>query len=226
MVLSKEELGKLVKEARKIKSEKIDKRYTQVMLANDIDKSQGYIGDIESGRTYPTFRVLSRIAEACEVPFSFFGSTELDFLKRIIINAYTDMPNQEVEEFSNYLLSELKCHKGSPFINIYEDLTLDILRAMYDDFKNQEIISEYLDKNDDDYTAPYVPDDTDTNDYIPVSRSEILDAKSAMDLILSQPGLMLNGELLSDESKIALANAIKLGLQYAEQMQKKEKNNK
>lgn len=44
-----------------------------------------------------------------------------------------------------------------------------------------------------------------------------------MDLILNQPGLMLNGEMLSDESKIALANAIQMGLSYAEQMQKKDK---
>lgn len=56
--------------------------------------------------------------------------------------------------------------------------------------------------------------------------NQITDVKEAMKLILSQPGLMLNGEMLSDESKIALANAIQLGLQYAEQMQKKEKGNK
>ena len=50
-----------------------------------------------------------------------------------------------------------------------------------------------------------------------------MDVEEAMDIALSQPGLMLNGELLSDESKIALANAIKLGLAYAKQMQKIEK---
>lgn len=223
MVLSKDELGKLVKEARKIKSEKIGKRYTQVMLADDIDKSQGYIGDIESGRTYPTFKVLSRIAEACEVPFSFFGSTETDTLKRIIISAYPDMSNEEVQKFLNYVLSVISDNKDYPFINIDQDLTLDILKTMYTDFKDKEKFNEYL-LYKKDYPYTYVSEDT--NDYIPVSRSEILDAKSAMDLILSQPGLMLNGELLSDESKIALANAIKLGLQYAEQMQRREKNNK
>lgn len=37
---------------------------------------------------------------------------------------------------------------------------------------------------------------------------------------------MLNGEMLSDDSKFALANAIKLGIQYAEQMQKKENPSK
>ena len=54
----------------------------------------------------------------------------------------------------------------------------------------------------------------------------ITDVKQAMEVILAQPGLMLNGEALSDESKIALANAINMGLVYAEQMQKKEKEQK
>jgi transcriptional regulator with XRE-family HTH domain len=165
MVLSKEEVGKLVKEARKIKSEKIGKRYTQVMLAKDIDKSQGYIGDIESGRTYPTFMVLSKIAEACSVPFSFFGTTE----------------------------DELRSDEDS-----------------YDSINDSE------DKG--------LAAALNTDNSIKMGPPDILDVKSAMDLILSQPGLMLNGEMLSDESKIALANAIKLGLQYAEQMQKKEKD--
>jgi transcriptional regulator with XRE-family HTH domain len=165
MVLSKEEVGKLVKEARKIKSEKTGKRYTQVMLAKDIDKSQGYIGDIESGRTYPTFRVLSKIAESCNIPFSFFGTTE----------------------------DELKSDEDS-----------------YDSINDSE------DKG--------LAAALNTDSSIKMSPPEVLDVKSAMDLILSQPGLMLNGEMLSDESKIALANAIKLGLQYAEQMQKKEKD--
>lgn len=55
---------------------------------------------------------------------------------------------------------------------------------------------------------------------------EITDIKEAMDIIMSQPGLMLNGEMLSDESKIALANAINMGLAYAKQMQEKEKERK
>ncbi|AFK87736.1 transcriptional regulator [Thermoanaerobacterium phage THSA-485A] len=55
---------------------------------------------------------------------------------------------------------------------------------------------------------------------------KVTDVKEALKIIMAQPGLMLNGELLSDESKIALANAIQMGLAYAERMQKKEKGNK
>jgi len=72
MVLSKKKLGQLLKEARNLKSDKIGKRYTQKMLAKDINRSQSYIGDIESGRTYPSFSLLNAIAEACGVPINYF----------------------------------------------------------------------------------------------------------------------------------------------------------
>lgn len=53
--------------------------------------------------------------------------------------------------------------------------------------------------------------------------SEIHDVEEAMKIILDQPGLMLKGELLSDESKIILANAIQMGLRTAEELEKKSK---
>lgn len=55
---------------------------------------------------------------------------------------------------------------------------------------------------------------------------EINDVEEAMKIILSQPGLMLKGEILSDESKIILANAIQMGLRTAEELEKKKKANK
>lgn len=48
------------------------------------------------------------------------------------------------------------------------------------------------------------------------------DIEEAMKIILEQPGLMLKGELLSDESKIILANAIQMGLRTAEELEKKK----
>ncbi|KNF08525.1 putative transcriptional regulator [Gottschalkia purinilytica] len=51
---------------------------------------------------------------------------------------------------------------------------------------------------------------------------EIHDVEEAMKIILSQPGLMLKGELLTDESKIILANAIQMGLRTAEEISKKK----
>ncbi|AEB76425.1 helix-turn-helix domain-containing protein [Clostridium botulinum] len=72
MVLIRKQLGQLLKKARSLKSEKIGKCYTQRMLAKDINRSQSYIGDIESGRTYTSFSILNEIAEACGVPIYYF----------------------------------------------------------------------------------------------------------------------------------------------------------
>ena len=151
MVLSKREMGILIKKARSHKSEIIGQKYTQNMLAEDLELSRGYIGDIENGRIYPNYVLLNKIAEKCEVPFSFFDETN-----------QTDSSNKEISK-----------------------------------------------KSVNDESTPAI--------------EEITDVKKAMELILSQPGLMLNGEMLSDESKIALANAIQMGLAYAEQMQKRDK---
>ena len=153
MVLSKKEVGLLINKARKHKSEIIGRKYTQTMLAEDLELSRGYIGDIENGRIYPNYVLLNKIAEKCEVPLSFF----VDEKKNII----TKIDNEET--IKSFIVTES------------------------------------------------------TSNY-----PEITDVKQSMDLILSQPGLMLNGEMLSNESKIALANAIQMGLAYAEKMQKKE----
>ncbi|MHC1683459.1 MAG: helix-turn-helix domain-containing protein [Clostridiaceae bacterium] len=72
MVMSKTELGKLIKEARNFKSKQIGKKFTGQMLANEVGISRSYIGDIESGRTYPSFVLLGKIAEACDVSLDFF----------------------------------------------------------------------------------------------------------------------------------------------------------
>ena len=153
MVLSKIEIGLLIKKARKHKSEILSKKYTQTMLAEDLELSRGYIGDIENGRIYPSYVLLNKIAEKCEVSLSFFEDESQNITSKI--NEQQVVKNSTINEFA-------------------------------------------------------------TNNL------EIVDVKQAMELILSQPGIMLNGEMLSDESKIALANAINMGLAYAAQLQKKE----
>lgn len=101
-MISKEELGKLVKNARKIKSEKTNKRYTQKALATDIAKSQGYIGDIESGRTYPTLVVLSDIAKACEVPLNFFADIE-NVIQEYVGKQLGDYPSETQDMVKDYI---------------------------------------------------------------------------------------------------------------------------
>jgi len=53
---------------------------------------------------------------------------------------------------------------------------------------------------------------------------EVHDIEEAMQVLLAQPGLMLKGEILDDEDKIILANAIQMGLRLAEDMKKKNKD--
>ncbi|WP_051623569.1 helix-turn-helix domain-containing protein [Clostridium hydrogeniformans] len=77
MVLDKKCLGHLIKEARKLKSEKIKSKYTGQNLADDLKISRSYLGDIESGRIYPKYELLTRIAESCEVPLSFFSENNV-----------------------------------------------------------------------------------------------------------------------------------------------------
>lgn len=143
-------MGILIKKARLKKSQKLRKRYTQTMLAKDLELSRGYIGDIENGRIYPNYVLLSKIAEKCEVPFGFFSEME-----------------------SNYTY-----------------------------IKSEEFINSTMESE------------------CPLNHTEITDVKKALELILSKPRLTLNGELLLEESKIALSNAINMGLAYAEQLQK------
>lgn len=51
----------------------------------------------------------------------------------------------------------------------------------------------------------------------------ITDVEEAMAVILNQENLMLDGELLTDESRLQLANSIKMALEFTRQMQSKTK---
>ncbi len=93
MVFSKREIGKKVKEARFKKSKQLGHKYTQQMLADELGISRGYLGDIEAGRTYPNYVLLSRIANICGVPLNFFGEESSD----------VDVTNQMQPEFGTYV---------------------------------------------------------------------------------------------------------------------------
>ncbi len=67
-MVDKKDLGLRIKLARRKFSQENNVKFTQHSLAEKINVSRSYIGDIESGRTYPTFIVLKAIAEACDVP--------------------------------------------------------------------------------------------------------------------------------------------------------------
>jgi transcriptional regulator with XRE-family HTH domain len=98
MVLNKIELGKLIKKAREYKAETIGEKYTQEMLANDIGIARSSIGDFESGRKYPKYDYLAKIADACGVNLSFFGEEETEKISYDDPNIFNRLP-QDLQEF-------------------------------------------------------------------------------------------------------------------------------
>lgn len=139
-------LALLIKEARKIKSKKINQKYTQKLLAKDLDKSQGYIGDLESGRTSPSIKILNDIAKACDVPISFFTEyNDIDeSLKKYIKNQLPETSNNDLK----LMIAEIKNDSAITLADIFYNNDLDIsnnntiLVNTVLDFLNKDIIKD------------------------------------------------------------------------------------
>ncbi|KHO39104.1 DNA-binding protein [Clostridium tetani] len=117
---------------------------------------------------------------------------------------------------SKSTLSDIENGNTNPTTNTLNKLATALNVSLEDLFKSEPITKEKLKEWDEKYLNL-------KEESTPYKSDKITDIKKAMDLILSQDSLMLNGEILSDESKMALANAIKMGLAYAEQKQKDNK---
>jgi transcriptional regulator with XRE-family HTH domain len=72
--VKKEEVGQRFKIARELYGVLNNEKITQAKLSEMVNQSRGYIGDIESGRTYPTLSVLFEITEALNIPIEHFVS--------------------------------------------------------------------------------------------------------------------------------------------------------
>lgn len=66
--------------------------------------------------------------------------------------------------------------------------------------------------------------DKEINNIEQLAHKDITSVEDALKIIESQEGLMLKGEILTDDDKILLANALQLGMKYV--LEKKNKNNK
>ena len=66
------EIGRLVKQARKIAGENEGKKVTQVMFADKLGISRSYLADMESGRIEPSLSILTRVADLTGLPLDFF----------------------------------------------------------------------------------------------------------------------------------------------------------
>lgn len=69
------EIGRLVKQARKIAGENEGKKVTQVVFADRLGISRSYLADMESGRIEPSLSILTRIADLTGLPLDFFQAT-------------------------------------------------------------------------------------------------------------------------------------------------------
>lgn len=87
------------------------------------------------------------------------------------------------------------------------------------DYENLDKIAEFFNVSTD-----YILGRTNTrNPEQPKDPAPIADVEEAMKIILDQPGLMLKGDILSDESKIILANSILNGIKLAEELERHKK---
>lgn len=205
MLLSKEELGLLIKEARKLKSKRIGDKFTQNDLAEAIGKSRSYIGDIEVGRTYPSYRILSSIANACDVPLSFFGDTD-SLLEEIIERYYPDMNDEEKKDFAQYIKESI----NSP-VGIVE-WDLNTWKDIYDDFKKYPVIPPLSDEELDDIQDWQKKEDEKYLKSLYTNQIEFKTAQEAIQFILKQPTVMGFGGFdsikMSDEEIIDFANEL------------------
>ncbi len=100
-MLDKKKIGLNVKKAREIKSLSLGYRFTQRMLAEAINTSQSYIGDIESGRTPPSTKIISAIADICGVSVDFILGKE----KKKTSNLISPKPSQALRKLlTKYLI--------------------------------------------------------------------------------------------------------------------------
>ncbi|RCX13257.1 repressor LexA [Anaerobacterium chartisolvens] len=79
--MDKKDVGKRIKAARALFHKRHGIKLTQQLLAEKTGISRSYIGDIESGRTYPTFVTIKAISNACGVPVSFFMEDNPGYIK-------------------------------------------------------------------------------------------------------------------------------------------------
>lgn len=187
MALDKKELGERIKEARKLKGQKINKKYTGQDLANDLLISRSYLGDIESGRSYPSYRLLSKIANFCDVPLSFFGDSDL-LLKEIIDNNLALMDEDEKANLIDFIKTNMNMPDGR-----IVDWELSTWKEVYDDFKTT---SEIESMRKEDYK----------------NEIEFKTPQEAMKFILEQPAIMgfggFDANKMSDEEIMEFANEL------------------
>lgn len=76
--MDKKVIGLKIKELRSKKSIELGYKYTGEMLANDLNISRSYLGDIESGRTLPNQDLLAKLTEIFKVSQNYFYDNDIE----------------------------------------------------------------------------------------------------------------------------------------------------
>lgn len=133
-----------------------------------------------------------------------------------ISKAWEYLDDNEKARLFNSVFKEVKYNKETGKINT----------TNYIDIEAEDIGSKTFESMKKNYLNHIERSTNKKNTSIDEKYKEVYDIEEAMEVILSQPGLMLNGELLSDESKIILANSILNGIRTVKEIEsKKNKQN-
>ncbi len=139
--MEKEEVGKRIKSGRRVYETIYDEKLTQDVLAEKTGLSRSYIGDIESGRTYPTLSALFDISKALQIPIEYFVSENFllkDYLfnKQPVESAKNEFSGDEIELLTKYRsLSPLARKTVIDLVNGLEDMN----KAQYEQSSTKEV---------------------------------------------------------------------------------------
>ncbi|OFL92928.1 MULTISPECIES: helix-turn-helix domain-containing protein [Enterococcus] len=145
------EVGFAIKRIRKMKSSIAEKKYTQAMLAKDLGVAQSYIGGLENNTKTPSFKTLTKIAEALGV--SLRNLINLCEYQQLSEKYSNKKRNGELEPFSYDELTKIGTSEALAFRDVMKTFDLKNL-----DFK----LGEFLDEIDvrkktyEDENYPYI----------------------------------------------------------------------
>jgi len=81
---------------------------SQTQLANLCDSSTGYIGEIESGKRFPSVNMIERIASALEIEsWHLFKNEPLDFSSTDQLRRLAPTQKNEIMKMANSALSKI-----------------------------------------------------------------------------------------------------------------------
>lgn len=226
------------------------KEYSQRKLAMVSGVSNSTVSRIESANSDTDPETLKKLAPWLDVTYEelmqvagylkeyrgiteeTLGDEDFNRILPLILKNLSDSILKYDDKENDAITSGLDLNNSWKYLSDYEKTTLlnsVIKEAKYNKTTGHVSLTKYFDigpegfqtikKDYLDYLGEQEKEEAveDKEKYAPAN-----DIEEAMKIILEQPGLMLKGSILSDESKIILANAIQMGLKTAEELDKKK----